>query len=691
MTIQKAAVRQQSSKSQRSSTTTAAAAAAAMEQSASSGTAGGPTSRIVSSSSYIFHWFRHGDLRLADNPALMESVAMLQREQQQQQQKTSLSSSSSSSSSCSCIIVPMFVFDSRLFGDQALTSSSSSSSSNVNYAYNTAQNNNKHLKTGVQRAKFLLESVHDLQGQLRDLGSGLAVVHGDEPAAVFDKILTRIQKDHEENIQQQQQSSVVNVTIVCQQEVYKEERDAVAQVQRVLKRHCENNRSNNKSCFGKVKVQQVWGSTVYELSDLPFESSGQRLLVDMPDVFTPFRNKVEQHCTIKRPVPAPTRNQLSPLLPNVSSTTGSCETVTALLRGWMDAPLPTLQQLGYTEEQEKVAKAPRDERGVMEFCGGERAALARLHDYIWTKNLLKDYFDTRNGMLGADYSTKLSPWLAMGCISPRTIALQCRNYETSPGGIANKSTYWLVFELLIRDYCKFFAVKHGDVIFRPFGTIKNTGKQQAWSRDQSNFDAWKNGKTGYPLVDANMREMMATGFMSNRGRQNVCSFLAIDLHHDWRCGADWFESQLVDYDVYSNWYNWAAGAGMTGGRLNRFNIVKQSKDYDANGDYVRTWLPELANVPNEFVHEPWKMTQFQQLEYGCILGVDYPNPIIPPFSNGRTSSNKDKSAGGGGGVAGSRSAPQKNRQRQPNRNSKSNPHQTFEMKSVKQGNFRIDK
>jgi deoxyribodipyrimidine photo-lyase len=610
-------------------------------------------STVPGRKTFIFHWFRHGDLRLRDNPALMESVALLQQKQQQSQ---------------SCCIVPLFVFDPNVFGNDAHTSA-------AGYWY-TRRTGQVHLKTGVQRAQFLLESVHDLQGQLRDLGSNLAVVHSQGDAAtVFDQILTQIQKDHPT---ESTKSPLVDVTIVCQEEVLKEECDAVRQVQNVLKRHC----ISNQTCFGNGKVQQVWGSTMYELSDLPFTSSSSssaknQQLVDMPDTFTPFRTKVEKQCTIKRPLSPPKANQMP--FPSMSS--GSGEAVTKLLRDWMEAPLPTLQQLGYTAEQVQDANGPRDARGVMVFTGGERAALARVQDYIWTKNLLKDYFDTRNGMLGADYSTKLSPWLALGCISPRTIAMECRNYESRV--LANKSTYWVVFELLWRDYCKFFCLKHGNAIFRPSGitSIKNK-----WSLDQTKFEAWKNGTTGYPLVDANMREMMATGFMSNRGRQNVCSFLAIDLNHDWRWGADWFESQLLDYDVYSNWYNWCAGAGMTGGRLNRFNIIKQSKDYDANGDYVRTWLPELAKVPNEFVHEPWKMTQFQQLEYGCTLGVDYPHPIIAPFSGGRNSGNGGDAARGGTGP------PQmNNKQRKPNRNGKSNSYQTFEMKSVKQGNFRIDK
>ena len=104
-----------------------------------------------------------------------------------------------------------------------------------------------------------------------------------------------------------------------------------------------------------------------------------------------------------------------------------------------------------------------------------------------------------------------------------------------------------------------------------------------------------------PLVDANMRELAATGWMSNRGRQNVASYLILDLGIDWRRGAEHFETLLLDYDTASNWGNWVAAAGLTGGRLNKFNITKQSRDYDANGDYLRAWIPELADVPTEYV------------------------------------------------------------------------------------------
>jgi deoxyribodipyrimidine photo-lyase len=551
------------------------------------------TSTSATSRRLILHWFRHGDLRLHDNPALYHTSQLLAKEKHP----------------ATCVI-PFFCFDTSIFGSTATTT-----------PYGT-------LKCGPKRAKFILESVTDLRQNLRTMGSHLVVGVGN-PADFVQSLLQSFDGNFD------------NVTVVCQDEVVREERAAVQAVSNVLKN----------------KVVTIWGSTMYDRKDLPFDTS---TLHDMPDVFTPFRNAVEKKSVIAKPLPAPSNLRFpkpdTPLFQAVET---------------MVEYMPTLQDLGYSEEHMQFANT-HDARGVMEFRGGETAALARVKEYIWEKDLLKDYFETRNGMIGADYSTKLSPWLAHGCLSPRLVAMECKKYEEER--IANKSTYWVVFELLWRDFCKFFACKHGDSIFFPSGTV---GRHKKWSTYAPNFEAWKEGRTGYPLVDANMREMKATGFMSNRGRQNVASFLAIDLEHDWRFGADWFESNLIDYDVYSNWVNWCAAAGMTGGRLNRFNIVKQSKDYDQHGDYVRHWLPELKHVPNEFVHEPWKMTQFQQTEFHCRLGVDYPNPIIPP-SRPAYIHNSDNG-----------NQHPKGKPRKPNNNSQHNRHQKYEMKSLKQGGYHI--
>ena len=127
-----------------------------------------------------------------------------------------------------------------------------------------------------------------------------------------------------------------------------------------------------------------------------------------------------------------------------------------------------------------------------------------------------------------------------------------------------------------------------------------------------------------------MRELLTTGFMSNRGRQNVASFLTKNLGINWQMGAEWFESLLIDYDVCSNWGNWnyIAGVGNDARGFRYFNIPKQAKDYDPEGKYVKYWLPELSKVPTPKVHEPWKLLPVEQDRFGVRIGVDYPQPIV---------------------------------------------------------------
>jgi deoxyribodipyrimidine photo-lyase len=275
--------------------------------------------------------------------------------------------------------------------------------------------------------------------------------------------------------------------------------------------------------------------------------------------------------------------------------------------------LPTLKTFGFDEEIEA------DNRSVLQFIGGETEALKRLNAYIWTQDLLKTYKETRNGLIGADYSSKFSAWLGLGCLSPRKIYEEIQKYERSR--VKNQSTYWLIFELIWRDYFRFVALKFGDKIFKVEGIRE---ENIDWKHDKVNFYKWLNGETGIPFVDANMRELKLTGFMSNRGRQNVTSFLTKDLKIDWRWGAKWFESQLVDYDVASNWGNWCYIAGVGNDpRENRyFSILKQANNYDANGEYVKLWLPELKDVPLKNLHITADLAK--------TYGVNYPKAIVNP-------------------------------------------------------------
>ncbi|KAM9307579.1 cryptochrome DASH [Gastrophryne carolinensis] len=420
-------------------------------------------------------------------------------------------------------------------------------------------------KTGPHRLKFLLESVQDLRTTLKQKGSNLLLRRG-HPEQVIDDLI-------------KQMGPVSAVAFA--EEVTKEELDVERSVKQVCSRH-------------GVKVQTVWGATLYHRDDLPF-----RHISSLPDVYTQFRKAVETQCKVR-----PTHHMPEMLKP--------------LPAGLEEGSLPTIEDFG---EQDP----PTVPRTAFPCSGGESQALQRLQHYFWDTNLVASYKDTRNGLIGLDYSTKFAPWLAFGCISPRFIFEQIHSYEQQR--TANQSTYWVIFELLWRDYFRFVALKYGRRIFFLRGL---QDKEVPWKKDQKLFDAWKEGRTGVPFVDANMRELAMTGFMSNRGRQNVASFLTKDLGIDWRMGAEWFEYLLVDYDVCSNYGNWlySAGIGNDPRENRKFNMIKQGLDYDGNGDYIRLWVPELQQIKGGDAHTPWTLSNASLCHAGVTLGETYPHPIV---------------------------------------------------------------
>ena len=190
-------------------------------------------------------------------------------------------------------------------------------------------------------------------------------------------------------------------------------------------------------------------------------------------------------------------------------------------------------------------------------------------------------------MLGTDFSSRFSPWLANGNISARTIYYFIKDYEKQYG--SNSSTYWLIFELLWRDFFQFQLRKHGSLFFKKNGI---NGKAITYRNNKHLFWTWVNGETGDDLVDANMKELKITGWMSNRGRQNVASYLIHDLNINWRWGAAWMESQLIDYDPASNWGNWMyiAGVGNDPRPFRKFNTQSQAERYDPLESYRKKWL-----------------------------------------------------------------------------------------------------
>ncbi|RTE87738.1 MULTISPECIES: DASH family cryptochrome [Gammaproteobacteria] len=221
----------------------------------------------------------------------------------------------------------------------------------------------------------------------------------------------------------------------------------------------------------------------------------------------------------------------------------------------------------------------------IQFNGGRSHALNHLSAYLQQNGPVRHYKSTRNGMLGMSYSSKLSPWLAWGNLGPEEALRAVHQHETEFG--KNESTHWLKIELLWREFFQHLAVQAGPELFYD-------GSPQIDYEPivKGSFAEWVKGETNNDFVNANMKELNATGFMSNRGRQNVASALIYDLGEDWRKGACYFEQQLIDYDPASNYGNWQYIAGLRansrGGSW--FNVNKQAQMYDSDGSYRRHWL-----------------------------------------------------------------------------------------------------
>lgn len=279
-------------------------------------------------------------------------------------------------------------------------------------------------------------------------------------------------------------------------------------------------------------------------------------LADLPDTFSQFRKQVEK-----------TGDRCSEPL--------RIRTLTAL-------PPPP----GCPEDNRGDCPAIPEPMHPLLFRGGEAAGLERLRAFLYGNHSIDRYKDTRNALDNWDASSKFSPWLGNGCLSVRETAATISEYEASE--TKNDSTYWLWFELLWREYFYWYALKHGANLFRRDGVQRKHRHSTFYGH---RFKAWCQGNTEYPIVNAAMNQLRETGYMSNRGRQLVASCFINELGLDWRYGAAWFEQQLVDYDVASNYGNWQylAGVGADPRGLRHFNLDKQAQQYDPEGHFVQRW------------------------------------------------------------------------------------------------------
>jgi deoxyribodipyrimidine photo-lyase len=379
-------------------------------------------------------------------------------------------------------------------------------------------------KMDVFRAQFLLESLLDLQQQLLTKNISL-LVFLDKPENKLKAICDSYQID----------------SIYKQKEWTYEENISKIKVQ--------------KSLHHNIKIIEVYNQFLYHPEDVNIK------IESISQVFSNLRKKLEKYVVVRA-----NTEVLKLDSTNIINTKND---------------IPTLNELGFSLFE-------KDKNTAFPFKGGESEALKRLNNYFFETKKLGFYKKTRNGLIGTDYSSKFSPWLANGSISARTIYWNVKKFEKEE--IKNQSTYWLIFELIWRDYFKYISIKHGNNIFK-IGGILN--KNYSWSSDRKMIQNWINGETKDDFVNANMIELKKTGWMSNRGRQNVASYFAKELTLDWRIGAAYFESTLLDYDVHSNFGNWMYVSGVGNDpRDRKFNTQLQAERYDPKHLFRNHWLQQ---------------------------------------------------------------------------------------------------
>jgi len=310
---------------------------------------------------------------------------------------------------------------------------------------------------------------------------------------------------------------------------------------------------------------------------------------------------------------------------------------TPFMRLWKSQPAPSPFDILPAPEQistphdirsENFPGLPQDSRHPG-FPAGEAEAARRLSAFADGPDAPVYLYSENRDRPDLNSTSQLSPYLRFGLISTRqaVVSAQAAIQSAKTAEHRKGAETWLN-ELIWREFYQYILYHYPHArreAFRP------QYRELRWVNDETDYEAWKHGQTGYPIVDAAMRQLAQSGWMHNRTRMITASFLVKNLMVDWRCGEAWFMQNLLDGDPAANngGWQWTAGTGTDAAPYFRiFNPVTQSKKFDPNGEYIRRWLPELRHVPDKFIHTPWEMDTVVQSESGCIIGQDYPYPII---------------------------------------------------------------
>lgn len=304
---------------------------------------------------------------------------------------------------------------------------------------------------------------------------------------------------------------------------------------------------------------------------------------------------------------------------------------TPFSRAWQAQPLPRLHERIPAPDRihspGQVASHPLPQlAAAIPFVPGENEGYRRLAKF--TSQTIFDYAEGRN-QLDLNGTSTLSPYLHFGMVSARSaVVCAAEAIRAAATPVARQGAEAWLNELIWREFYITILYYFPHVLRESF---RSELRHIAWENDETKYTAWCEGRTGYPVVDAAMRQLKATGWMHNRARMIVASFLVKDLLIDWRWGERFFMEHLVDGDLAANngGWQWTAGVGTDAAPYFRvFNPILQGEKFDPSGKFVRHWLPELSRVPDKFIQRPWELSPLEQQSIGCVIGQDYPAPIV---------------------------------------------------------------
>jgi deoxyribodipyrimidine photo-lyase len=464
--------------------------------------------------------------------------------------------------------------DLRLHGSKTLETASQSGQRSIPvYIIDPELINDPDISSS--RIAFMAGSLIELKDQLKSLGSDLLIVNG-SPLQFWEKMCTQNQ-----------------ISLLASKDYSNYAKNRDSSVQKIV--------SNNGGVFEAVKNSVV------------FDSSDQLLTLQQNPihVFSAFKRTWLKKLSTDLSV-LHTSYSLNNLFVTETEIASFCE-----LNGVEIVSTEWLQDMA-----------------VLQTCmkGGEASAQA-----VWNrfKSAVLPQYATCRDFPDKEGTSQLSPHLKWGTISPYTIIQELisvlgSNFADSKQFVGTDKSGYETFlsELIWREFYKYI------LDYYPHSQHENYNPRYnsvVWENDETLFAAWCQGKTGFPIVDAFMRQLNTTHWMHNRGRMIVASFLCKDLHIDWRWGERYFKQQLIDYDVSANvgGWQWVAGTGTDAAPYFRiFNPVEQSKRFDPKGDFIKKYIPELGGFDRDQIHAPWLTSIIEQQAAHCQIGADYPAPII---------------------------------------------------------------